>query len=405
MNVLFVSDHAPASASHSSSGTYKRMRTFLDALREKASVRLLLYCRPDLVAAATALLKSDWSLDASEFTICPEDPDPEHGDSLWKGYLARGLSIHRQVGYVCTSGDTQLAAFEHGLAGRPDLIFAHRLAAMCPVLRTKQPLPPVFLDLDDIEHTRFLRNISQPPRWAAKRLGYIQVPALMWGERRAIKITRKSFVCSEADQRYLHRRWRLNNVSVIPNSIHVPQVHPFQQSPTLLFLGTYAYKPNANAAEELITRIWPTIRDACPKAKLVLAGDQPQRIPSFGRDHAGVHYAGFVPDLDALYAQTRVFCCPIRAGGGTRIKIIEAAAHAKPIVSTSLGAEGLHFEDGREILLRDDAKVFADACIRLLSDEAACTNLGEAARLKAIELYDRRSIMRRIQAEILGPVT
>jgi glycosyltransferase involved in cell wall biosynthesis len=402
MNVLFVSDHAPSSTNHSSSGTYKRMRTFIDALREKAAVRLLFYCRPDLVAAATNLLESEWALDTTEFTICPEDPDPELGGDLWKGYLARALSIHRQVGYVCTSGDSQLAAFERALDDRPDIIFAHRLPAMCPVFRTSRRLPRVFLDLDDIEHVRFLRSISQPPSWLLKRLGYLQVPALLWAERRAIKLTQKTFVCSEADERYLKTAWRLPNVGVIPNSIRVPDAQPFARAPVLLFLGTYAYKPNANAAEELITRIWPAVRAACPTATLILAGDQPERIPSFGRDVPGVQYTGFVPNLDKLYAEARIFCCPIRAGGGTRIKIIEAAAHGKPVVSTTIGAEGLHFADGREILLRDDATAFADACIRLLSDDQTSIALGEAARLKALAMYDRRSVMAHIQEEVLG---
>jgi glycosyltransferase involved in cell wall biosynthesis len=209
-------------------------------------------------------------------------------------------------------------------------------------------------------------------------------------------------VCSEADQQYLQKRWRLPNVSVVPNSIHIPERGPLPQAPTALFLGTYAYKPNANAAEELITRVWPIVRRTCPTATLIIAGDQPQRIPSFGQNQPGVEYAGFVADLDALYARARVFCCPIRGGGGTRIKIIEAAAHGKPIVSTTLGAEGLHFEKGREILLCDEPETFAAGCVRLLTDDAASMKLGEAARVKAIELYDRRSVMARIQAEILG---
>jgi glycosyltransferase involved in cell wall biosynthesis len=134
----------------------------------------------------------------------------------------------------------------------------------------------------------------------------------------------------------------------------------------------------------------------------VIAGEKPERIPSFGQHHAGVEYTGFVADLNSLYRVARIVCCPIRAGGGTRIKIIEAAAHAKPVVSTRLGAEGLQLEDGREILVRDDPQQIADICIRLLREDALCASIGNAGRTKAIQLYDRQNVMRHIQAEILG---
>src|SRR4030095_7177078 len=95
-------------------------------------------------------------------------------------------------------------------------------------------------------------------------------------------------------------------------------------------------------------------------------------------------------------------CCPIRTGGGTRIKVIEAAAYGKPIVSTHVGAEGLEFEDGREILLRDEPQAFADACIELFRDGSLSSSLGQTARAKAIKLYDRQHVIQLIQQELFG---
>ena len=405
MKGLFVSAHFPRDFRQSTTGTFKRMRMFLQALQEKASVRLLFYCAPELddkrIAETTAALISEWNLDGHELLVCREELDPEHTDKLWDGYLARGLSMHRQLGFVSTSGEAQLRAFEACLEGSPDFVFVHRLSTMCPVLMTKRPLPPVFMDLDDVEHKAFLRNLSQQPKRLAKRLFYLQWPALLWGERRAIKLTRKTFVCSELDAEYLSK-WGLSNIGVIPNSISIPNVQPLVTEPVLLYLGGYGYKPNAVAAEQLVTRIWPAVRDACPTAKLVIAGGNAEFIPCFGQPHDGVEYTGFVDDLDALYRGARVVCCPIRSGGGTRIKIIEAAAYGKPIVSTHLGAEGLNFADGREILLRDDMKAFAEACIQLLRNYELCKKLGQAARAKAVERYNQQNVLRMIQSEILG---
>ena len=406
MKALLVSTHFPRQFQQGVSGTYKRMLTIIDALREKASLRLLFYYTPELdfdaqgAAEAAASLKREWGLADVDVVLCRQDPDPTHGDRLWKGYLSRTSSIHRQAGYVRTSGNAQLRAFEACLDDRPDFIFAHRLNTMCPILLTKRDLPPVYMDLDDVEHRVFLRDVSQPPVWATKGLLYLQWPALFWGERRAIKQTRKTFVCSHVDEQYLTHRCGLPNVAVVPNSIRIPEPQPAVNDPVLLFLGMYGYAPNAVAADYLVTRIWPLVRAARPEARLIVAGARPELIPAFNQPTPSVEYTGFVPDLDALYRRTRAVCCPIQSGGGTRIKIIEAAAYGKPVVSTRVGAEGLDFEDGREILLRDDPRVFADACIELLENDALCGTIGDAARNKATALYDRRNVIERIQREI-----
>src|ERR1043166_8610383 len=336
------------------------MRTFLDAIKQRASVRILFYHGYGLevdekhIAETKAAMQSEWELDDLELVTCRQQLDPSHGDKLWQGYLVRALSMHRQLDYVRTSGAAQLRAFEDCLADRPDFVFAHRLNTMCPALLTRRELPPIFLDLDDVEHKAFIRGISQPPNFGAKRLFYLQLPAFLWGERRAIRLARKTFVCSELDAQYLSGTWRLPNVRAIPNSIRVPEPRPMATEPVFLLLGLYAYAPNAVAADYLITRIWPLIRSARPDARLIIAGGRPELIPCFGQPHAGVEYAGFVDDLDVLYSKARIVCCPILSGGGTRIKIIEAAAYGKAVVSTRVGAEGLDFEDGSEIMLRDD---------------------------------------------------
>jgi glycosyltransferase involved in cell wall biosynthesis len=114
-----------------------------------------------------------------------------------------------------------------------------------------------------------------------------------------------------------------------------------------------------------------------------------------------VEYLGYVRDLDGLYANTRVVCCPMLNGGGTRVKLIEAAAYARPMVSTHIGAEGLDFEDGKEILLRDDDESFAEACTILLQDATVRRTMGLAARMRMQELYDADRTADKIRALML----
>ncbi len=210
----------------------------------------------------------------------------------------------------------------------------------------------------------------------------------------AIKLADAAFVCSEEDRRYLQRIGMARGVEVVPNGLPVPlSPAPRCPDPTVLFLGTYGYKPNSDAAHRLITQIFPLIRRQVPEARLIIAVVLPERIASFRSAPPGVEFTGFVPDLAALYAESRVVACPMIVGGGTRIKLVEAASYGRPMVSTRIGAEGLAFDDGREIVLRDDDADFAAACVELLLDDAACARLGLAARAKMQVTYAAEAIV------------
>jgi len=165
-------------------------------------------------------------------------------------------------------------------------------------------------------------------------------------------------------------------------------------------VATYAYSANIIAAEFLVRGVWPLVRRACPDARLIVAGNKPERIPSFAQRPAGVEFTGFVPDLEPLYRSAAMVCCPVLSGGGTRVKILEAAAHGKAVVSTVVGAEGLDLRDGIEIVLRDGARAFAEACTELLRDPVRRDALGRAARDAVARRYDRRRVVNLVKDEI-----
>jgi glycosyltransferase involved in cell wall biosynthesis len=183
----------------------------------------------------------------------------------------------------------------------------------------------------------------------------------------------------------------------VPNAVTIPDEQPLTSEKTLLFIGSYRNQPNVEAAEFLIEKVWPRVRRGVPEARLIIAGSPPENIRGYRQDMPAVEFTGFVDDLTALYQRSRVVCAPIFSGAGTRVKIIEAAAFGKPIVSTRLGAEGIEMRDGREISLRDDPNSFAEACLRLLTDPALCEQLGAAAHATAVRHYDRTKVVRLIQ--------
>lgn len=380
------------------------MRTFLEAIKSATESMDILFYLPvgadissNKVTETQENLARFWGIDAQvNFALMPDNPK-----SPWAYYLSPIASFFKHPDYRPASGIAQVLAFEKCLERNPDAIFIYQLNAACPVILTHKKLPPVFFDLNDIEHIKFFRDLNRPPFWLGKLFYYLQIPALMWGERRAIRLAKKTFVCSGPDRAYLSRLFGTSKVVSVPNSVEIPKLELTNiNSKTLLFIGSYTYGPNIAAAELLIDKIWPLVRRRVPEARLQIAGNGPERIPSFKARPQGVEFSGFLPMLDETYRNTQIVCCPILTGGGTRLKIIEAAAYGKPVVSTKLGAEGLEFEEGSEIILRDGATDFAEACIELLKDPTKCGEIGRRAREKAATIYDRGQIVTTIATHL-----
>jgi glycosyltransferase involved in cell wall biosynthesis len=291
----------------------------------------------------------------------------------------------------------QVDAVRRLLSRKPDILFVHRLISMVPVLLSKAPLPPTYFDLDDIEHVSFSRSIRQPPMWTGKPLLYLRLPIMKRWENRAIRTSRATFVCSNRDREYLRRKFGHDRVVVIPNAIDLPRLKVPPNQQTLLFLGRLHFHANTIAADYMIQKIWPTVLASLPEARLLVAGASPESLASYGTNPKGVTFLGFVDDLEKLYEEVAVVCSPTLYGSGTRVKILEAAAYGKPVVSTTVGAEGIELKDGEEILLRDDPDSFAQACIRLLTDTSLAAEMGQRARSVIEEQYERRAVIENIK--------
>lgn len=408
MRVLFISKHFPVDLQTSTQGTFQRIGMFIDAIKEIAQLDMLFYVSPDTdistaaIAAKERELSNYWNTKINLF-LCPEF-NAQNTLPKWQQQSEGILNFFRQTDFIRTSCPQQIQAFEECLSRKPDAIFAHKLQAMCPLMLTSQSLPPIYFDLDDIEHIRFMREIKQPPTRLRTLLYYLQVPARWWGEYNAIRLAHQTFICSERDRNYLSNRWGLSGVVTIPNAITVAKPQSITPEPTLLLLGGYYYYPNANAANFLIEKVWSYIHQAMPEARLIIAGKEPHHIRTYATGVPGVEFTGFVDDIEALYLRSRVVCCPIFSGGGTRVKMIEAAAYGKPIVATQIGAEGLEMSDGQEFLLRNSPKQFAQACLELLQNDTLCEQLGLAARAAAIQHYDRNSIKKLIQKHLIQTI-
>jgi glycosyltransferase involved in cell wall biosynthesis len=401
MKIGFISTQFPSDLKTSVYGGFKRMGMFIEALKELGDLDALFYVRPE--TQLNAGFVSEWEKKLADhyaarltLDLCKLSPvKPPVG--RWQEYIRPALSVAHLFPFLQTAQSEQIEAARRLLSRQPDILFVHRLISMVPILLSKAPLPRTYFDLDDVEHLSFSRSIGQPPMWTGKPLLRLRLPILKRWEKRAIRASRAAFVCSDQDRDYLRRTLGHDNVVVVPNAIDLPRVNAAPDRQTLLFLGLLSFHPNTVAADHLIRNIWPRVLSALPDARLIVAGAKPEWLASYEERPRGVTFAGFVDDLEKLYEEVTVVCCPILYGSGTRIKILEAAAHGKPVVSTALGAEGLRLKDGSEILVRNDPGAFAEACIRLLTDRALAAGMGEKARLVIERQYERGAVVENIR--------
>ena len=184
-------------------------------------------------------------------------------------------------------------------------------------------------------------------------------------------------------------------VEVIPVGVDTVALAPAGTKagpPSLLFTGTMSYEPNARGIEWFADRVWPQIRARHPDITLDVVGkDPPPSVTALQGDGIAVH--GFVPSMAPFFARATVVVVPILTGAGIRVKIIEAMAAAKPIVSTRLGWEGLaHVEPGTHLLEADGPEAFAAETLRLLDDATLRAALSDRARDLAVREYDWRAL-------------
>ena len=160
---------------------------------------------------------------------------------------------------------------------------------------------------------------------------------------------------------------------------------------TLIYAGAVTYQANYDAVDYFVRVILPLIQEQRPQVQLFVTGGTGDVAVEHLRCRPGVHFTGYVDDLRPLVAQSWVAVVPLRRGGGTRLKILEALALGTPVVATSKGAEGLDLVPGQDILIGDQPRTFADNVLQMLGDPDQRARL-QAAGHSAIARYDWRAI-------------
>lgn len=356
-------------------GYLVRQNMFLQALAECANLHLALFnfnsaaSSPPFAADVTPL-ESPARLEPSRLKIAVDDlfsPLPR----LYRDYSLD--LVHEQV---------QLLKPE-----KFDAVFSYRIDFAC--FAGVERHQNLILDIDDPEHLRLAerqRLLTNRVDWRTR----YDLHKLRLFELNVAKTTQAAFVCQQQDA----NAFNLPQLFVVPNTVQLPeQIHRSQShTPTILFVGNMKggeQSPNGDGVKWFLESIWPIIRQHVPECRCLLVGQIDESLNNSIQKFSNVEVLGFVDAIADVYAQSWLSIAPIRYGTGTRIKVLEALAHACPVVGTPKGCEGIEINSGSNILIGSSETEFANACVDLLKDSNLRHMIGQAGHQLVAQQYNQ----------------
>jgi glycosyltransferase involved in cell wall biosynthesis len=386
-------------------GTTIRNYGLIAGLAPRHEIRLLSFVTPEDDPASVGPLQ-----DACEAVHAVLEPRRTRAQRVWT-MLTSGLPdmAHRLAS----------PAFEGALRtilakGRFDVVQFEAIE-MIPYLSTvmdwvhRAARPPrLIFDEHNAEYVLqkrvFETDIRVPSRWPGALYSFLQWQKLRgfeaWACRRVDAVT----AVSDVDARALQRLVPGLQVAIVPNGIdvamHAAYIAPQDLLPahSLVFTGTMDYRPNVDAVLWFASRVYPLIQERVPDVHFYIVGRQPHPRLDPLREQRGVVITGDVPDTRPYIAGADVYVIPLRSGGGTRFKVLEAMTLRRPIVSTTMGCDGFPVASGREVILADEPEAFAREVIGLLKDRDKREMLGRAGFDFASAHYDWSAIVPLLEA-------
>jgi glycosyltransferase involved in cell wall biosynthesis len=251
-----------------------------------------------------------------------------------------------------------------------------------------------------LQRTAFESDIRNPARWHGALYSFIQTRKLVRYERTICRRANRVVAASRTDAHALAALAPEIEVRVIPNGVDTTCFAPPEGTPatssglgsSLVYTGKMDFRPNVDAMTWFCRDILPRIRAVVPLAHLDIVGQSPSP-PVLALRSPHVNVTGWVPDTRPYLSQAAVCVVPLRMGSGTRLKVLEAMAMGRAIVSTTRGIEGIGCLPGRDLLVADSPDSFASAVVELLQNPAKRRALGLAARALAVSQYDWKQIV------------
>ena len=372
-----------------------RSLNIFSRLAKRAEIHALSFAERDRDAAGIAEMKKIFA----SYTPVFRTQARKYSAAFYSQLLANQLSPWPYFLAKCNTPVFRRAVEELADSNGFDLVFCDFLQTAAPLRRlTARPKVVFEHNVEFVLRRRKWQQEDQPLR----RFVY----GTEW--KKTLRI--EADVChsfdhvitvSNDDRQALQREFGITHSSTIPTGVDTDFFHPSAekaQPGRLVFVGSMDWDPNEDAAVWFLRDIFPRIRKTIPDASFVIVGRSPSaRLNAIAKGAPGVEITGRVPDVRPYLEKAEVVVVPLRIGGGTRIKIPEAMAMAKAVVSTPVGAEGLPFRDGRQIRIAEQPEQFAQAVVELVNNASLRTAIADAARDEVVKHHGWEPVVARVQ--------
>jgi glycosyltransferase involved in cell wall biosynthesis len=269
-----------------------------------------------------------------------------------------------------------------------DIIHVDTLA-LCQFVEPARS-PPAVLTHHNIESVLMARRAEAEAGLLARQFLQRESAKLSAYEARESPRFDVNIVMSAHDEQTLRERVPGVHTAVVPNGVDVDYFKPdgTGETPALIYTGGMNMFANRDAVMYFLSEIWPQVRERHPDVRFFAVGqDPPRELTAIAERDSRVVVTGYVDDIRPYVRAAAVYVVPLRVGGGTRLKVLDAMAMGKAMVSTSIGCEGIDVRPGEHLLTADDPGSFAAATLSLLEDRARRQALGRAARQRVEQLY------------------
>ncbi len=255
----------------------------------------------------------------------------------------------------------------------------------------------------NIESHMLLRRAGKSGNWL-KRLYYFQEGLrLARYEKRVCPEFDLNIVCSDLDANRLSKLARIPRIRAIENGVDIEYFRPGAKAgdpKRLIFVGTMNWYPNVDAMRFFLSAVWPVLTQLEPGVSMEIVGaNPPADLMEYQQKDTRVRVHGFVDDVRPYLAEAGIYVCPVRDGGGTKLKVLDAFSSGVPMVAHPIACEGIAVEDGRHVLLASDPDSYATKIIELMQDEPLRCRMATEARKLVETRYSFASIGRRLYEE------
>ena len=391
MTILFLSQIVPYPPH---GGVLQRGYNLLRELSRRARVHLLAFVHPDVLPTAQALEESRHKLQEFCATV-------EYFELFPK--ISRAHHVAALAAALCSRRPFSVIAHRSSAFGRRVEDLAHSAAidvlhvdtiALAPFVPQNCALPTV-LTHHNIESVLMARRAAVETRPAAKWFLQREAAKLRAYEATVSPTFDTNVVMSAQDEAVLREMAAGLRTSIVPNGVDIDYFTPdgATETPALIYTGGMNMFANRDAVMHFLKDIWPLIVTQHPDLRFYAVGqDPPRELMALAEADPRIEVTGFVDDIRPFVRKSAVYIVPLRIGGGTRLKVLDAMASGKAIVSTSIGCEGIDARDGEHLITADSPDAFARETIALLRSPERRATLGRAARQFVVNRYSWRTV-------------